>query len=105
MHSEIYRIAYQLNAEGKTPCVALIRGRLTNPTPLPMIIQALQQWKLAPELGKESDTSVIDEKPVVAVQPTDSSSLCPELALRLTVMENKLDNILALLAKNNEKES
>lgn len=31
--------------DGKEPSVALIKGRLTSPVPMPLIISALQRWK------------------------------------------------------------
>ena len=34
-----------LIAEGKEPSVALIKARLTEPLPMPLIIKALQAWK------------------------------------------------------------
>ena len=56
MHNEIYQIAHQLNAEGKKPSVALIRAKLSKPISLPVIVQALQQWKMSPQLGESSAT-------------------------------------------------
>jgi hypothetical protein len=91
MHSEIYRIAYQLNAEGKTPSVALIRARLSTPTSLPVIIQALQKWKLTPELGKEVGAAEESQSQTTACE-ADSS-----IEQRLKVLEQKVDKILVLL--------
>ncbi|MBV7300060.1 hypothetical protein [Enterovibrio paralichthyis] len=34
-----------LVAEQKTPSVALIKSRLSEPVPMPLIISALQRWK------------------------------------------------------------
>lgn len=98
MHSEIYRIAYQLNAEGKTPSVALIRARLTTPTALPVIIQALQQWKSTPELGKEvlEDDAGGQEK----AKPAQDAAQSASIEQRLDVLEQKVDRILALLEQN-----
>lgn len=92
MHSEIYRIAYQLNAEGKNPSVALIRARLSTPTSLPVIVQALQQWKLTPELGKEVPTP---PTPPTSEEPSDNESV----EQRLSQLESKMEQVLELLKK------
>lgn len=36
-----------LQAENKTPSVALVKSRLTETVPMPLIISALQRWKKA----------------------------------------------------------
>ena len=85
MHQEIYRIAYQLNAEGKQPSVALIRSRLSIPTSLPVIVQALQQWKQTPELGKDIQAPTA---------MTEDSSPLPSVttnAKAIALMRNKID--------------
>lgn len=46
---EIFRIANQLQANGQTPTTALIKARLSQPQPMPVIISALQRWKSNPE--------------------------------------------------------
>lgn len=100
MHSEIYRIAYQLNAQGKNPSVALIRSRLSMPTSLPVIVQSLQQWKSNPELGKEAS----DEAAVQLLAPTKIASGDDEVKQQLRRLESKMDQILALLqAQQNQK--
>jgi hypothetical protein len=93
MHSEIYRIAYQLNAQGKKPSVALIRSRLSMPTSLPVIVQSLQQWKLNPELGKEAKKNVA-EKPL---PPSETTANNDEVQQQLTRLESKMDHIIAML--------
>ncbi|MGF1732968.1 hypothetical protein [Photobacterium kasasachensis] len=49
MSSEITQALEQaiesLIAEGKEPSVALIKSRLAEPLPMPLIIKALQAWK------------------------------------------------------------
>lgn len=89
MHNEIYRIAYQLNKEGKNPSVALIRSRLSNPTSLPVIVQALQQWKLTPELGKEAAKTATDNP-----QPMTTD---PSVEQRLTMLENQVETLMQML--------
>ncbi|TLU67585.1 hypothetical protein FE810_01155 [Thalassotalea litorea] len=54
---EIYRIAQQLNAQGKTPSVALIKSQLSVTLPLTTIIKGLQQWQKNPQLGETTTPS------------------------------------------------
>jgi hypothetical protein len=79
MHSEIYRIAFQLNAEGKSPSVSLISSKLSTPTSLPVIVQALQQWKLNPELGKEAKKDSAEQllAPIQTASDNDKTSNKP----------------------------
>ncbi|PSW01682.1 hypothetical protein [Photobacterium lipolyticum] len=39
------QVITSLIAEGKEPSVALIKARLADPLPMPVIIRALQAWK------------------------------------------------------------
>lgn len=107
MHSEIYRIAYQLSLQGKNPSVALIRARLSKPTSLPEIIQALQQWKLTPELGKEvktspADDSVIDDNEQDNQQSNEQQRL-DNIEQRLMQLEDKVDQIMILLSNKSSQ--
>ena len=47
--SEIIEICRQLDSEGKTPSVALIKARLIKPVPLPIVIAGLKQWQANPK--------------------------------------------------------
>lgn len=93
MQHEIYRIAYQLNAEGKNPSVALIRSRLSMPTSLPVIVQALQQWKLTPELGKDDNVQT-------AMVETVSETACVTTnAKAIALMENRIETLESQVAE------
>ncbi|KLV01636.1 hypothetical protein ABT56_22035 [Photobacterium aquae] len=60
-----------LIAEGKEPSVALIKARLPEPLPMPVIIKALQSWKSsarvpkieksAPQLSAEERISKLEQ--------------------------------------------
>jgi hypothetical protein len=52
---EISIIANKLANEGKVPSVALIKGHLSQPTPLPKIIAALKNWHHDPDFIKTTD--------------------------------------------------
>lgn len=51
-HSQIdiiVSLCQQIKAQGSTPSTGLIRAKLSNPLPLPVIIKGLQHWKANPE--------------------------------------------------------
>ncbi|MGF1726044.1 hypothetical protein [Photobacterium nomapromontoriensis] len=56
MSSDITQVLTQvidsLIAEGKEPSVALIKARLAEPLPMPLIIKALQSWKTSARVPK-----------------------------------------------------
>lgn len=69
MSSEITQALEQainsLVAEGKEPSVALIKSRLANPLPMPLIIKALQAWKKnakVPKIEKTEPTISMEER-------------------------------------------
>ena len=54
-----------LISEGKEPSVALIKSRLANPLPIPVIIKALQAWKKnakVPTIEKQTKALTADER-------------------------------------------
>ncbi|ELR63321.1 hypothetical protein C942_03854 [Photobacterium marinum] len=69
MSSEITQALEQainsLVAEGKEPSVALIKSRLADPLPMPLIIKALQAWKKnakVPKIEKKEPTISMEER-------------------------------------------
>lgn len=48
-NDEILTVANQLANQGKKPSVALVKTRLSQPTPLPQIISVLKTWQHDPE--------------------------------------------------------
>ena len=102
MHHEIYRIAYQLNAAGKNPSVALIRSRLSTPTSLPVIVQALQQWKLSPELGKDDDNqTAVVETVSQAPSITSNAKAITQMENRIETLENQVAKLMEMLKAQN----
>ncbi|WP_281558598.1 hypothetical protein [Thalassomonas sp. RHCl1] len=49
IREEILTIANQLANQGKSPSVALIKTKLSSPTPLPVIISTLKSWQHDPD--------------------------------------------------------
>lgn len=41
----IIQIAQQLHEQGKQPTVALIKARMSTPSPIPEVINGLQRWR------------------------------------------------------------
>ncbi|MGF1684485.1 hypothetical protein [Photobacterium minamisatsumaniensis] len=69
MSSEITQALEQaissLTQEGKEPSVALIKARLTDPLPMPLIIKALQAWKKnakVPKIEKCEPKETLEER-------------------------------------------
>ncbi|PSW12603.1 hypothetical protein C9I98_22995 [Photobacterium sanctipauli] len=69
MSSEITQALEQaissLTEEGKEPSVALIKSRLSQPLPMPLIIQALQAWKKnakVPKIEKCEPSATLEER-------------------------------------------
>ncbi|MBO9488881.1 hypothetical protein J7384_00735 [Endozoicomonas sp. G2_1] len=48
-NEQIFIIANQLANQGKKPTVALVKTKLTEPTPLPVIIKTLKVWQHEPD--------------------------------------------------------
>ena len=49
IYEQITQIANQLANEGKKPTVALVKAKLTTPTPMPTIISTLKNWQHDPK--------------------------------------------------------
>ncbi|RHW75450.1 hypothetical protein [Colwellia sp. RSH04] len=76
---EILICANQLANQGKKPTVALIKAKLINPAPLPMIISTLKSWQHDPdfitlkndeviELSKENNVTTSEEVKLIIQQ-------------------------------------
>ena len=55
---EILICANQFANEGKKPTVALIKGKLSQRIPLPIIIQTLKNWQHEPSFIKKPETAM-----------------------------------------------
>ncbi len=97
MQQQIFQIAYQLSAEGKTPSVALIKARLSTPVALPVVIQALQKWKASPQLGKPTEQTSQTQHSPSPSSTEETGNIDSNMASRLSALEHKVDKILALV--------
>ncbi|NAW85341.1 hypothetical protein [Photobacterium halotolerans] len=74
-----------LIAEGKEPSVALVKARLREPLPMPVIIQALKSWKQhakVPDIKASQATPASDSERLAALEQQVAS-----LTARLAALE------------------
>ncbi|ESP91635.1 MULTISPECIES: hypothetical protein [Pseudoalteromonas] len=83
MHPAAQQAISTLLAEGKTPTVATVKAKLTEPLPMPVIIAALAAYKNNPDAITQSAS-------ISAPEPSEPKS-------QLDRIEAKLDRLLALL--------
>ncbi|MBW0297371.1 MULTISPECIES: hypothetical protein [Shewanella] len=97
---QVLAAACALEASGKTPSLALIKSRVGNKIPMPILIQGLQQFKSVPKAERERLAA--QSQPVVEeTHTTDASPLTvATLAQQLAQLQQGIEQALAL--KNNE---
>lgn len=84
MDDNIRRALTQLSSNDKTPTLAQLKGKLgPQAYPLPVLIQALQQWKVAPQ----PLTEPLPEAPATNTTPTLAELQQQVEALRQEVAE------------------
>ncbi|PWF65130.1 hypothetical protein CBX96_00725 [Shewanella sp. BC20] len=97
---QVLAAACALEASGKTPSLALIKSRVGNKIPMPLLIQGLQQFKSIPKAERERLAA--QSQPVV--EETDTAKASPltvaTLAQQLAQLQQGIEQALAL--KNNE---
>ncbi|MGF1689385.1 hypothetical protein L4C36_22445 [Photobacterium japonica] len=73
-----------LVAEGKEPSVALIKARIHEPLPMPVIIKALQSWKSSARVPRieRTETPVTPEARIAALEQQVA-----DLSARLAALE------------------
>ncbi len=82
----IAKIASQLQTEGKSPSVALIKSRLAEPKPIPEIISGLQRWR-----NQQSGSTPPSAE---NAEPTPAAPSMPaELAYWLTPMQQEIQQL------------
>lgn len=80
----------KLVAEGKEPTVALVKAKLTQSVPMPVIIDVLSKYKKDPSnFNLQTENTV----KIAAAQQQDES--------QLDRIEQKLDKLIALLEQQN----
>ena len=95
---EISIIANKLANEGKKPTVALVKNKLSSPTPLPTIISALKSWKHDPEFIQDHKPTEQSNDTIAPSNADDTQQLI-EIAIEqaLKPIKQELAEIKALL--------
>jgi len=97
---QVLAAACALDASGKTPSLALIKSRVDNKIPMPILIQGLQQFKSIPKAERErlaaQSQPVIEETHTAEASPLTVATLAQQLAQ----LQQSIEQALAL--KNNE---
>ncbi|MGL5472121.1 MAG: hypothetical protein ACRDCT_28755 [Shewanella sp.] len=97
---QVLAAACALDASGKTPSLALIKSRVDNKIPMPILIQGLQQFKSIPKAERErlaaQSQQVIEETHTAEASPLTVATLAQQLAQ----LQQGIEQALAL--KNNE---
>ncbi|MFV0594216.1 hypothetical protein [Shewanella sp.] len=97
---QVLAAACALEASGKTPSLALIKSRVGNKIPMPILIQGLQQFKSIPKAERER----LAAQPQPAVEESSLPEASPitvaVLAQQLVELQQSVEQALAL--KNNE---
>ncbi|QUJ66918.1 hypothetical protein KDD30_12460 [Photobacterium sp. GJ3] len=82
------RAIQSLISEGKEPSVALVKARLREPLPMPVIIQALKSWKQhaqLPDIPQAKAKPLSDQARIAQLE-----SQVAELTERLTALEQRI---------------
>lgn len=73
INEEIITVANALYSKGKKPTVALVKNKLSQPTPLPTIIAVLKTWQYDPNFSCEPT------KPKKQISPSKSEENIQDL--------------------------
>ena len=93
IHDEILTIANQIANAGKKPTVALIKTKLTETVPLPLIISTLKTWQHDPEF-----ISLSESKPQKNIKPREEADpLHHALSEELKEMKQEIAELKLLM--------
>jgi len=97
---QVLAAACALEASGKTPSLALIKSRVGNKIPMPLLIQGLQQFKSIPKAERERLAAQTQPE----VEETHTAEASPltvaTLAQQLAQLQQGIEQTIVL--KNNE---
>ncbi|MFC3023074.1 hypothetical protein ACFODT_04455 [Vibrio zhugei] len=80
---ELQQVFTQLEQEGKTPSVALLKARLTTSVPMPALISAVRRWKSSASLPKVE----------VRAQPTSDDARITQLEQQVADLTQRLSQL------------
>lgn len=98
LYQRICQIAVQLQQEGKTPSLALVRARLGSGTDPVKLFSAYQQWRNSPPTAAVA----VADRPELPVDVSNDASEIEQLRADVARLETKLDQILVLLQTRTE---
>jgi DNA-binding transcriptional MerR regulator len=84
----IIQLCHEINQQGKTPSVALIRNKASQTLSIPEVIKALQSWKANPR----------QSTPQLTKAPDRSNVLDLSLEERISQLEEQLAKVTEQLA-------
>ncbi len=100
LYSLVCQLAADLQREGKTPSLALVRARAGKGVDAPALFHAYQQWRANPPAAATAEpqpqqNNVLQTE--ATLQASDQASEIAALQQQVQRMEQKLDLALALL--------
>ena len=90
---EILIIANKIANAGKEPIVALVKGKLTQKVPLPVIISTLKTWQHEPEYIMVATSQIIENKTTNGTENIEAL-----IAIALEPIKQELSEIKQQLA-------
>jgi|GEM_PF-1914130 len=106
MENEILAIAKQLVAQGKTPTIALVKGKLSRRVAMPILIQALQRFDSLSTQERQKITT--QEAPTRISDSSEQTALANQVvALRQDVelLKQQISVLTATVAALNSGEN
>lgn len=84
---ELKEILEKLVSDGKTPTVAMVKARLSQPVPMPALISVIRSWKNNQNVPKVEIATQADSS-IDKIQQLEQQVM--DLTQRLIVLEKKL---------------
>lgn len=91
---QVLAVARALEASGKEPSLALIKTRLGNSLPLPILIQGLQQFKAMPKAERERLAELKITHPIAATADTNDALTLMALSTRLIAQQQHFEHYM-----------
>ncbi|MEO9945765.1 MAG: hypothetical protein ABJH28_04280 [Paraglaciecola sp.] len=82
----IINLCHDLQQQGKTPSVALVRSSASMPLPIPDVIKAIKYWKANPE-SRPSAAKIISQQKIPTSQSLEQRVSQLEQQLAQTIKE------------------
>lgn len=101
LYQRICEIATQLQQEGKTPSLALVRARAGSGIDPVKLFSAYQQWRNNPQTAVVPADAAAEASKTIITPVSNADEDFSQLRADLTRVEAKVDQILALLLQRN----